>query len=169
MSFGSCKHESELAELLKRGQWPTLATPEMRAHAASCTACRDLVAVTQAFRRERTAAAGEARLEPPGVLWWRAQLRKRDAALRQVSRPLVAAQTFALALGLVAALLFLGLASDARAGWLSLVAGLPSALHIPAMLPEAWQSAGAAWLVLLSIAALALMGGVFVYKASEDQ
>jgi hypothetical protein len=171
---GSCSHEKDVAELLRRGQWPGLASAEMRAHVAGCASCRDLTAVTQAFQRERAAASMQAQLESPGVLWWRAQLRKRNAALKQVNRPLVAAQVFAVVLGFVAALACLALAARSgagwlRAGWLKPVAELPSALHIPEMLPATWQNTPAPWLVLFAIAVLAVMGGVVVYKASEER
>jgi hypothetical protein len=169
MRFGACQYEKDLTELLRRGQWPGLAAPEMRAHVAECGLCRDLVAATDAFQRERASASTEARLEPPGVLWWRAQLRKRNAALQQVNRPLVAAQVFAVALGLVAAAACLMFAARTGAAWLRLAMELPAALHIPEMLPKTWQNTPAPWLVLLSVAALALMGGAFVYKASEDR
>ena len=169
MTIRNCTHEKDVAELLKRGQWPALASVEMRAHVAECASCRDLTSVTHAFQRERVAASAQARLESPGVLWWRAQLRKRNAALKQVNRPLVAAQVFAVVLGLVAAMACLALASRSAAGWLRPMAELPSALHISAMLPETWQNTPAPWLVLLMIAALAVTGGVFVYKASEER
>ncbi|MGA2251989.1 hypothetical protein [Terracidiphilus sp.] len=169
MTIRNCIHEKDVAELLKRGQWPALASAETRAHMAECASCRDLTSVTQAFQRERAVASVQARLESPGVLWWRAQLRKRNAALKQVNRPLVAAQVFAVALGLVAAMACVAMASRSGAGWLRPVAELPSALHISAMLPEAWQNTPAPWLVLLTIAALTVMGGVFVYKASEER
>lgn len=168
-----CSREKELAELLRRGGWPGLAAPEMRAHVAQCGRCRDLVAVTEVFQQARAASSAQTRLESPGVLWWRAQLRRRNAALKQVSRPLVAAQLFAMALGLVAAAVCLAFAarsgSGSGSGWLRLVLELPAAFHIPGLLPQAWQNTPAPWVVLLTLAALALMGGVFVYRASEER
>ena len=169
MKMGSCSYEKDVAELLKRGQWPSLASAEMRAHVEECACCRDLTSVTQAFQRERAAASAQARLESPGVLWWRAQLRKRNTALKQVNRPLVAAQVFAVALGLVAALACLAFAGRSGQGWLRPLAELPSALHIPEILPATWQNTPVPWLVLLTIAVVAVMGGVFVYKASEER
>lgn len=169
MRLGACQCEKDVAELVKRGQWPALASAELRAHVEACAACRDLVAVMGAFQRERGVAAAQARLEAPGVLWWRAQLRRRNAALRQVGRPLVVAQVFAVALGAVAAVLCAVFASRYEAGWMGLVAGLPSALHIQQMLPEAWRNTPAPWVVLLLVAGLGLMGGVVVYRASEDR
>ncbi|WP_058187193.1 hypothetical protein [Terracidiphilus gabretensis] len=169
MTIRSCSHEKDVAELLKRGQWPGLAPAEMRVHVTECASCRDLTAVAQAFQKERVVASAMARLESPGVLWWRAQLRKRNAALKQVNRPMVAAQVFAVVLGVIAILACLALAGRSGSGWIKPVAELPSALHISAMLPETWQNTPAPWLVLLTIAALAVMGGVFVYKASEER
>lgn len=171
MSFGTCSREKEVADLFKRGQWPALAAPELRAHVASCGACRDLIAVAHAFDGERSRAAGEARLESPGVIWWRAQMRRRNAVLRQVRRPLLAAQIFAVVPALIAAIVCFAFAGQARGGasWFSFIANMPAALHVESLLPPSWQSAQAAWLVLLLIAALALAGGVFVYKASEEQ
>ncbi len=165
----SCNREKELAELLKRGQWPALASAEMRAHVTGCSSCRDLASVTQAFQRERVAVSAHARLESPGVLWWRAQLRKRNAALRQVSRPLAAVQVFAVVLGLVAAIACLIIASQSGAGWLKPLAELPSTLHIPEMLPLALQNTPAPWLVLVTFAAITVMGGIFIYRASEER
>jgi hypothetical protein len=169
MTVRSCSHEKDVAELVRRGQWPGLASAEMRAHVAECASCRDLTAVSQAFQRERVAASAQARLESPGVLWWRAQLRKRNTALKQVNRPMVAAQVFAVVLGLVAAMACVALAEHSGAGWIKPVAELPSALHISAMLPEAWQNTPAPWLILFAIAGLAVTGGIFIYKASEER
>ena len=44
-----------------------------------------------------------ARLAAPGLLWWRAQIRRRNEALERVERPLVGAQIFTLLLALAAA------------------------------------------------------------------
>jgi len=169
MRLGACQCEKDVAELVKRGQWPGLASAELRAHVAECAACRDLVAVTEAFQRERVVASAEVRLEAPGVLWWRAQLRKRNAVLRQVGRPLVAAHVFAVVLGAVAAVLCFVFAARYGTDWMGLVTGLPSALHIQEMLPVEWQNTQAPWVVLLTIVVAGLMGGVVVYRASEDR
>jgi hypothetical protein len=169
MTIRNCTHEKEVAELLRRGQWPALASAEMRAHVADCVSCRDLASVTQAFQQERASASMHARLESPGVLWWRAQLRKRNAALKQVNRPMVAAQIFTFVLGFAAALVCVAFAGRYGMGWLKPVAELPSALHIPEILPATWQNTPAPWLVLLMIAVVAITGGVFIYKASEER
>ena len=65
MTIRNCTHEKDVADLLKRGQWPALASAEMRAHVAGCASCRDLAYVMQAFQQERAAASTMARLESP--------------------------------------------------------------------------------------------------------
>src|SRR5579871_1914094 len=115
MTFGGCAREREIEELLHRGQWPASGSDEQRAHLAGCRSCRELILVTQALGGERLKAAGEARLEPPGVLWWRAQLRRRNAALERIARPFLGAQIFALAVCLAAAILYV--LAQARRGF----------------------------------------------------
>jgi len=97
MRFGVCSHEREVAALLRGGQWPVGCGPELRAHVAGCGRCSEFVAVRTAMQGLRAGDMAAARLEAPGVIWWRAQLRKRNAAMARVARPLKAAQLFAMA------------------------------------------------------------------------
>ena len=171
MRFGACPREKEVSGLLARGHWPQAQTselsPELRAHVAGCRSCRDLVLVRQAFRADRAVAAAAARLESPGVLWWRAQLRRRNAALERIARPIVGAQIFAVVVSLVAAVIFLAFLARRGVNWLAWVAELPRVLHFAALTPGGldkmpWET----WL-LLAGAAFAVMSGVVVYIASE--
>jgi hypothetical protein len=41
------------------------------------------------------------------VLWWRAQLRRRNAALARIGKPIVGAQIFSVAVTVVAAIFYL--------------------------------------------------------------
>jgi hypothetical protein len=169
MRFGACPREQEVAGFLSRGQWPQASSDELRAHVAGCRACRELIVVREAFGRERMKAAGEARLESPGVLWWRAQLRRRNAAIERIGRPLVGAQIFAWAVCLAAAVLYLLWQARRGFDWLAWLGELPRALHLGALLPGAWtDSPWGGWLGI-SVAMLALMGGVIVYMASEKR
>ena len=170
MKLGGCAREKELAEVLSRGHWPDACSGELRAHVAGCRACQDLVLVKQAFRADRLTAAGAARLESPGVLWWRAQLRRRNAAIERISRPILGAQIFAVVVTLAAAIIYM--ASQARRGfgWLAWLGQLPRALHFEVLVPDTLQKyAGETWLVLSAVALLALMSGVIVYMASEKR
>ena len=163
MTLRGCGREKELAELLERGHWPDASSDELRAHVARCRACRDLVLVKQAFRADRAMAASAAKLESPGVVWWRARLRRRNAAIAQIGRPILGAQIFALAISLIAAAGYVG--TQARRGfqWLAWVEQLPRALHLGALLPEGLRLQGETWLVMSLVAMLALMSGVIVY------
>lgn len=164
MTLRTCTRERELAALLENGHWPHACPADLAQHVAACSVCRSLVAVTQAFHRERVAASAEPRLESPGVLWWRAQLRRRNAAMERLSRPLLGAQIFAVFVVLVAAGAFL--VTQVRQGaWL---VDLPRALHFEALLPPALQNspgAGLALVLLMLLAALA--GGIALYFASD--
>lgn len=165
MNLRPCAREKELAVLLQLGHWPHACPAELQQHVAACNACRARLAVTQAFHIERDHAIAQPRLEPSGVLWWRAQLRRRNAAFERLSRPLFGAQIFAVALALVAAGAYFGLRLYQGASWF---ADLTRALHFTALLPPALQNsplAGAAMVLLVALAALA--GGVALYVTSD--
>lgn len=166
MKFGACMREQEVAALLERGQWPAACGDELRAHVAACRGCRELIAVRQALGAERQQAVSEARLEPPGVLWWRAQLRRRNAAMERIARPFLGAQIFALAVCLAAVVAY-GYAQTRRGvDWLGWLGGLPRALHLAALLPQV--QAQSSWEIWLPVAAalLAVLGGIIAYIAS---
>ena len=97
MRFRACPQEKEVGELLRGGQWPAGCGAELRSHVAGCGRCSEFVSVRTALQGLRAGDMATARLEAPGVIWWRAQLRKRNAAMQQVARPLKAAQLFAMA------------------------------------------------------------------------
>jgi len=167
MTFRTCSYENELAQALKDGHWPDGCGPELRAHVDACGNCSDLVLVSQTFQHARSESEREAPCGSPGLLWWRAQLRRRNAATERVSRPITIAQTFALIVNVFVGVVFV--ASQYRRGlhwaswWSELVA--PRALHF---LPV--RSGPVDWSLLLFISSfgvLALLSIVVVYLASE--
>jgi hypothetical protein len=170
MRLGSCSRERELGEALQRGHWPQACSQELRAHVAGCRSCRELVVVQQAFGRERTIAAGEARLESPGVLWWRAQLRRRNSAIERIGRPLMGAQIFAWAVCVAAAVAYVLWQARRGFDWLGWLNELPRALHLDALVPGSWgNSPWEIWLVVSMAVMVALMGGWMVYLARNDR
>lgn len=78
-----------------------------------------MVLVTAAMRKARETSAGRARLEPAGLIWWRAQLRKRQAAMEAVRRPIWGAQIFAIAMSLSVALGVVAVEVRQGDGWRS--------------------------------------------------
>jgi len=172
MKLNSCSREKEVARQLALGQWPEASTLELRAHAAACRSCGDLVLVTQSFQRARSQAAAAAPIASPGAIWWRAQLRRRNEAIERVGKPILGAQIFALSVYVLIVVGFL--ASQARHGlqWLTWLQDLPQAGAL--RLEDLWSSTllGSGWSLTLLIpvlATLALLGGVAVYLTSEKQ
>jgi len=106
-----------------------------------------------------------------GALWWRAQLRRRRAALERIERPLVGAQIFALAVCLLAALGFAGFEARHGVAWLNWLQGLPQAatVRIADLSSSGTPDSGWTWMLLGAAAMLALLGGVVVYLATERQ
>jgi hypothetical protein len=188
MMLRPCPQEAEIRRLLQLGHWPHLSSAELRAHAEGCRACGDLVVVTQAFEGARASCATGAQpavsfpasLPHPGVLWWRAQLRRRNAAVERIHRPIVGAQIFAFAVTLLVAAGFA--VSQAKYGWRSLATlgsalaewftSLPKspAFHWETLLPLASGKSGEGFGYLIpGLVLLALLSGVVVYLASEKQ
>jgi hypothetical protein len=172
MTLSPCPHLEELRSLLALGHWPQAGTPELHAHLRDCRSCADLVVVTRAFQNARADAAASAHLASPGLLWWRAQLRRRNAAVERVGKPVLRAQIFAFS---VCFLFAVGvLVSQATHGlrWLSWMRLLPQAptLHLEALWPTALFNSSWTLPVLIPVfLTLALLSAAVVYLASEKQ
>jgi hypothetical protein len=172
MTLRPCPHEAEISQLLQLGHWPQSCTPELRAHVAGCRACGDLVLVTTAFRGVRTESMNSVQLPPPGVLWWRAQLRRRNAAVERIQKPILGAQIFAFAITLLIATGIV--AWQVRDGWnwmkwLESVAQ-SQVFRWEVLWPFASAKSVAGFLGLIpALALLALASGVVLYLGSEKQ
>jgi len=170
VTLGACSREKEVAELLRKGQWLQACPAELEAHVAACRACSDLVLVTGSLQQARAHAASVAPLPPPGILWWRAQLRRRNANLERISRPVLGAQIFALAVTLLAAAGFVVANAPHGSSWWTWLEDLPRTLRLEALFPATlFHPTGGLWLLVPTLATLALLGGVAVYLGSEKQ
>jgi hypothetical protein len=162
-----CARERDLAEILRQGFWPDACPPELRAHVETCRMCSDLVVVARAFQDARKEAGPPARLESAGALWWRAQLRRRNAAIETVARPIVGAQIFALVVSIVVGIAVVAWQGSTLKAWIT---DLPRALHLDALMPTVLSQSGAlTWIILPVLAMVALLGGVVVYLSAEKQ
>jgi hypothetical protein len=103
-----CPRESDVLDALTSARWPHRVNRELAEHVEACAICTDVVAVAAAMRDEHDVARQQASIPSSGQVWWRAQMRARQAAIREASRPIAMAQG-------VAAVLALGL--TATAGW----------------------------------------------------
>jgi len=156
MTLSPCIREKEVKELLARGGWPQTCSPELLAHLSGCRACGDLALVP----------------ETAGALWWRAQLRRRNAAVERVGRPILGAQIFALSVSLFIAVGFLTFQARDGLNLLSWLKHHPEALalHLEVLWPSALFSSGWSLALLIPVfATLALLSGVVVYLALEKQ
>ncbi len=182
MMLRPCPREAEVKALVERGQWPQASAPDLRAHVSTCRPCSELALVTAAFQHARNQAVGAAKLGSPGLLWWRAQLRRRNVAVERIARPIISAQIFALAVNLVVAAAVAVWQARQGLAWLTWLQQLPhnfSSQWLGSLLPADFlhidffgSGAGSLMspLVLISaLSALALAGCVVVYFASEKQ
>jgi hypothetical protein len=157
-------------QLLEHGHWPQACPAELRAHLSECRACTELALVTQAFQNSRAMAAAQVKLPAPGAIWWRAQLRRRNAAVERVGKPILGAYVFALSVAVLVAAAFA--ISQARHGlrWLDWLGQSGSSLRVESISPSTWLSAAGSLAVLIPVFAMvALVGAVVVYIAAERQ
>jgi hypothetical protein len=156
----TCSHLEEVRQSLAAGHWPDAAAPELRAHAETCTRCAQEILLATHFQQARTAAIAAAQPATPSLLWWRAQLRRRNAALTRAGRPIAAAQTFALTVALLA------IAALIATHWQSLIARAPSAQTAAASL----GAIGTDWgltPIILAITLITTLGGVVLYLSTD--
>lgn len=102
-----CARESEVLEAVRNGRWPAALDPALRSHVDTCDQCAQLVLLASTLQETRHRDAAAAKLPPPGLIFWRAQLYRRNRALQKMTRPVVLAEVIALILS-VAALLVSG-------------------------------------------------------------
>jgi hypothetical protein len=171
MTIKSCTRQPEVKAVLESGHWPHACPPELRAHLSDCRSCADLVLVTQAFRQSRAATAAQAQLPAPGAIWWRAQLRRRNAAIESVGKPILGAYVFALAFTLVVAFAVVSSLVSHKSHWFDwLTQSAGAGLHAENFSPSAWLSLGGGLAVLIPVFAMvALVGAVVVYVSTERQ
>jgi len=167
-----CPREAEAQAVLRRGHWPDACDPELRQHVATCDRCSSRLLVLKTFQTVRAESMQAAHLGHPGLLWWRAQLRRRNEALERVRKPAITGQVFALCISVLTAVALLG--SQIRKGvdWSSWLPGwlpAPSTLS-PSDALSLIESVKADWgpiLLLTGFGTAILLGAVVVYLAAD--
>lgn len=155
-----CSRTAEVQELLRLGHWPQAAETELAEHARGCRRCSEMVLLTQALGAAKASAMNEARVEPPALVWWRAQLRRKNEAVQRVERPMRAQMLVVLAVVCVGLGLAFRLSGGANA-WRTWVSA-----GAEAVLRSGVGSLGVG-LVVASAVALAMMAGLAVYLTVE--
>jgi len=149
-----CARTAEVQDLLRLGHWPQAAGAELAEHVRGCRKCNEIVLVTLAFGAVKAGAMNAARVEPPALVWWRAQLRRKREAVQRVERPIRVQMFLVLAVvcaGLVLAFRLSGGVAAWRA-WMSTSAGAGSL---------------APGLIIAGAVALVMMAGLAVYVGVE--
>jgi hypothetical protein len=103
-----CARESDVLDALASARWPNRVERDLADHVASCAICQDVVTVATAIQADHDEAWREANVPSSGQMWWRAEMRARQDAIREASRPVAVAQGVAALFALVVA---------AVAGW----------------------------------------------------
>lgn len=168
MMFPNCSFEKEILQALRDGHWPDGCSPELRAHVESCANCRDLVLVTRAFQRARSESVQQPPEGSPGLIWWRAQLRRRNAAEQSISKPITVAQVFAWTVTLIVFVAFV--AAEFRDGlhWASQSAAATLS-YFSHLFPPATKLDWNLLLFIPGLGLLALVSGVVLYLVSGKQ
>jgi predicted anti-sigma-YlaC factor YlaD len=164
-----CPREKEVRELVERGQWPAAIAPELNAHLRECRACADLALVTDVFQQARANAAGPRNVAAPGLLWWKAQLRRREEAMERIGRPILSAQIFALVLNLMVVIGLVAWEAAHGVDWLSwfVTTGQAGEAGIGSLLAGALSGWGLL-VVIPAMAIVALLCGAAVYLAAAE-
>ena len=157
MNLFFCALEKELQATLLQGRWPHACDPDLRTHVDGCGDCQEIVFVTQSLQKAKSQGEQLARLRSPGLLWWRAQLRRRNEAIQSVTEPLALAEKVGL-LGLLVAFCVLVWQGSRSGDLLNLLQGLSNSGSSP--LEELWAVACSmnAWIIVLGVAGLGILG-----------
>lgn len=100
----NCPQENETLLLVQAGRWPDGCDEAMRAHAAACSTCGDIVRVGSLIAADYHASLRSAAVPASGVVWWRMQRRARQEAIRTASRVITVVQAIAVAAGVAVAI-----------------------------------------------------------------
>jgi len=95
-----CLRECEVVEVVGCGRWGEHAPRDLQDHVASCAVCTEVLQIALALHEDREAASLHAEVPSAGLVWWRAELRARQEAMRTASRPITVVQTFGAAAGI---------------------------------------------------------------------
>lgn len=169
MNLRSCARERELSDALKAGYWPDACDPSLREHVNTCQRCANYVLLTQAFKASRAEAVARTNLDHTGLLWWRAQLRRRNEALELLGRPTSFAGRLAFFSALLVAVGFAIWHRGDVAGWLEWIGGVPRSGSFRMDALWSASSSWSLWLVIPCLGALALFTAVALYLSLDEK
>ena len=117
-----CSREQELFDAVTSGRWPERIDEDLRLHVAGCQLCADVVEVARALHADRDAAMEDVQIPSASVVWWRAEIKARQEAVRVAARPISVLQAFAAASAVGVTLALLGLVTPLAGEWVNWLA-----------------------------------------------
>ena len=162
-----CRHEFEVAALVRAGRWPAACEPELRAHVEGCAECREAVTIAELLLEADRGA--EVHVPSAAQMWWRLAVRARLEREQAAARPVVWLQGIAAACGAGVVLTVLGQLGPVLSGAAASVAGRVTAV-VPAALPAADLAARVPVLVVMAGAlVLVALASTAVYLWVADE
>ena len=83
----TCAQQREVVQAMRAGHWPHGVSSDLREHVASCSQCADEACLLFAFAMARENAMRATPSQSAGLLWWKAQLRRRQETMERLERP----------------------------------------------------------------------------------
>jgi hypothetical protein len=112
-----CSREQDVIDALATGRWPSRVADELRQHVVSCQICGDTLAVAGPILAERDSFSTEAHVPSSAVMWWRAQMRAKQEAAREATRPVNVAHTVGAICAVALAVALIVIFSPLVRGW----------------------------------------------------
>jgi heme A synthase len=156
-----CPRESDVLDAVASARWPYRVPRELADHVSACAICTDVVTVAEAMRADHDAVWQQADIPSSGQMWWRAEMRARQEAIRKASRPITIAQGVAALLTLAAAV------TAGRFGWAWIRQQMP-AFDFASISAQAMTSPLAVSLVV-ALGALVVIAPVALYLVLSDE
>jgi len=97
----TCAQKKEVAQAVRSGQWPLGCAAELHEHVAACEQCNEEARLLSAFATARNGAMRKAPPQSAGLLWWKAQLRRRRETMERLERPGLAIPTAPIAASVI--------------------------------------------------------------------
>ena len=164
MRLGECPREPELSDALRAGRWPAGSDAALGEHVDRCESCRSTALIAHMLREDRAEAIRAMPLASPGLLWWRAQILQRQAAIRQASRPIHVAIAISLAVSAIVVGSVLFSLRSQIANWISAMAAVPVSAQ-PGSISSPVITSLPILFILSAVTALAAIGGFAIYAA----
>lgn len=82
-----CTQEERVVAAVLSGAWLAHCDEDLKAHAAQCEICSEVVAVASLLRQDHEHARREVQVPAAGQVWWRAAVRARLEAAQSAGRP----------------------------------------------------------------------------------